>query len=377
MTERPKRRPAAPAVGRQIKELEERLAHLEAMLADVRAEAGRSSGAARAPARARGGSGVGARGAGPGQSRDVARPPQPGAHRFARADRARGRDSSRAGSGPACAPGAPPIGRSRGSRIRLAALDPGQTNDMMRYVLFCPDGLLEDVAGTTTLPGDRAGLLGRAARPPRAVDPRGAPRPRGRHRRPRDLRPSEQGAPRPHRGGDAADAPGPRGGGRPGGPARDAAPRRHRRRADGGGRHLRPPRVPRRAARPARARARHHARAGRRGSASASRTPSGCSSSCRTIPIPTPSPPRSRSRPCSAARGPRRPSAPSAPSRGPRTSRCARSSRSRWRRSTRAPSISSIGSPWWTCSPPSSRSPSARWTSSSTTIRWSGRSRRA
>jgi nanoRNase/pAp phosphatase (c-di-AMP/oligoRNAs hydrolase) len=25
---------------------------------------------------------------------------------------------------------------------------------MMRYVLFCPDGLLEDVAGTTTLPGD-------------------------------------------------------------------------------------------------------------------------------------------------------------------------------------------------------------------------------
>jgi hypothetical protein len=48
MTERPKRRPAAPAVGRQIKELEARLAHLEAMLADVRAEAGRSSGAARA-----------------------------------------------------------------------------------------------------------------------------------------------------------------------------------------------------------------------------------------------------------------------------------------------------------------------------------------
>jgi ElaB/YqjD/DUF883 family membrane-anchored ribosome-binding protein len=48
MTERPKRRPTAPAVGRQIKELEERLAHLEAMLADVRAEAGRSTGAARA-----------------------------------------------------------------------------------------------------------------------------------------------------------------------------------------------------------------------------------------------------------------------------------------------------------------------------------------
>ena len=47
MTERPKRRPA-PAVGRQIKELEERLAHLEAMLATVRAEAGRSSGATRA-----------------------------------------------------------------------------------------------------------------------------------------------------------------------------------------------------------------------------------------------------------------------------------------------------------------------------------------
>jgi hypothetical protein len=48
MTERPKRKPGALAVGHQIKELEERLAHLEAMLADVRAEAGRSSGAARA-----------------------------------------------------------------------------------------------------------------------------------------------------------------------------------------------------------------------------------------------------------------------------------------------------------------------------------------
>jgi hypothetical protein len=48
MTEQRKRRPAAPPVGRQIKDLEDRLAHLEAMLADVRAEAGRSSGAARA-----------------------------------------------------------------------------------------------------------------------------------------------------------------------------------------------------------------------------------------------------------------------------------------------------------------------------------------
>ncbi len=48
MTEPRKRRPAAPPVGRQIKDLEDRLAHLEAMLADVRAEAGRSSGAARA-----------------------------------------------------------------------------------------------------------------------------------------------------------------------------------------------------------------------------------------------------------------------------------------------------------------------------------------
>src|SRR5580765_6758312 len=38
--------PAAASVGRQIKELETRLAQLEAMLAEVRAEAGRSSGAA-------------------------------------------------------------------------------------------------------------------------------------------------------------------------------------------------------------------------------------------------------------------------------------------------------------------------------------------
>jgi hypothetical protein len=43
----PKRRRAAPAVGRQIKELERRLAHLEEMLADVRAKAGRSTGATR------------------------------------------------------------------------------------------------------------------------------------------------------------------------------------------------------------------------------------------------------------------------------------------------------------------------------------------
>jgi hypothetical protein len=43
----PKRRRAAPAVGRRIKELEQRLAHLEDMLADVRAEAGRSTGATR------------------------------------------------------------------------------------------------------------------------------------------------------------------------------------------------------------------------------------------------------------------------------------------------------------------------------------------
>jgi phage shock protein A len=35
-------------VGRQIKELEQRLAHLEAMLADVRTQAERSSGATRA-----------------------------------------------------------------------------------------------------------------------------------------------------------------------------------------------------------------------------------------------------------------------------------------------------------------------------------------
>jgi ribosome-binding protein aMBF1 (putative translation factor) len=48
MTERPKRKTATPAVGRQIKELEKRLAHLEAMLSEVRAEAGRSSGATRA-----------------------------------------------------------------------------------------------------------------------------------------------------------------------------------------------------------------------------------------------------------------------------------------------------------------------------------------
>ena len=39
--------PAAASVGRQIKELEARLAQREAMLAEVRAEAGRSSGAAR------------------------------------------------------------------------------------------------------------------------------------------------------------------------------------------------------------------------------------------------------------------------------------------------------------------------------------------
>jgi ABC-type transporter Mla subunit MlaD len=47
MTERTKRKAAAPAVGRRIKDLERRLAHLETMLAEVRAEAGRSSGAAR------------------------------------------------------------------------------------------------------------------------------------------------------------------------------------------------------------------------------------------------------------------------------------------------------------------------------------------
>jgi nanoRNase/pAp phosphatase (c-di-AMP/oligoRNAs hydrolase) len=47
---------------------------------------------------------------------------------------------------------------------------------MMRYVLFCPDGLLEDVAGTTTLPGDapvylvaRSGLRGRLTRAGRPV----------------------------------------------------------------------------------------------------------------------------------------------------------------------------------------------------------------
>jgi hypothetical protein len=43
----PKRKRAAPAVGRRIKDLEQRLAHLERLLADVRAEAGRSSGATR------------------------------------------------------------------------------------------------------------------------------------------------------------------------------------------------------------------------------------------------------------------------------------------------------------------------------------------
>ena len=39
--------PAAASVGRQIKELEARLGQLERMLAEVRSEAGRSSGAAR------------------------------------------------------------------------------------------------------------------------------------------------------------------------------------------------------------------------------------------------------------------------------------------------------------------------------------------
>jgi hypothetical protein len=43
----PKRKRAAPAVGPRIKDLEQRLAHLEKMLADVRAEAGRSTGATR------------------------------------------------------------------------------------------------------------------------------------------------------------------------------------------------------------------------------------------------------------------------------------------------------------------------------------------
>jgi DNA anti-recombination protein RmuC len=43
----PKRRRAAPAVGKRIKELEQRLARLEEMLADVRAQAGRSTGATR------------------------------------------------------------------------------------------------------------------------------------------------------------------------------------------------------------------------------------------------------------------------------------------------------------------------------------------
>ncbi|HTK92202.1 MAG TPA: hypothetical protein VL948_18375 [Verrucomicrobiae bacterium] len=47
MTERSKRKRATPTVGRRIKELEQRLAHLESMLAEVRAEAGRSSGATR------------------------------------------------------------------------------------------------------------------------------------------------------------------------------------------------------------------------------------------------------------------------------------------------------------------------------------------
>ena len=42
--------PAAASVGRQIKELEARLAQLEAMLAEVRAEAGRSSGRGSHPA---------------------------------------------------------------------------------------------------------------------------------------------------------------------------------------------------------------------------------------------------------------------------------------------------------------------------------------
>lgn len=48
MTERPKRKPAAPAVGRRIQQLEQRLAQLEAMLVEVRTEASRSSGATRA-----------------------------------------------------------------------------------------------------------------------------------------------------------------------------------------------------------------------------------------------------------------------------------------------------------------------------------------
>ena len=39
--------PAAAAVGLQIKELETRVAHLEAMLVEVRSEAGSSSGATR------------------------------------------------------------------------------------------------------------------------------------------------------------------------------------------------------------------------------------------------------------------------------------------------------------------------------------------
>jgi len=48
MPERAKAKaPAAASVGRQIKELEARLAQLEAMLADVRSKAERSSGAAR------------------------------------------------------------------------------------------------------------------------------------------------------------------------------------------------------------------------------------------------------------------------------------------------------------------------------------------
>ena len=65
----------------------------------------------------------------------------------------------------------------------------------------------------------------------------------------------------------------------------------------------------------------------------------------------------------------RRRSAPSDPSPVPRTWRCARSSTSRSRRSAPRRWISSIASPWWTCSRPSSRSASTRSTWSSITIR--------
>lgn len=47
MVAEPKRKRAAPAMGRRIKELEARLARLEEMLAGLRAEAGRSTGATR------------------------------------------------------------------------------------------------------------------------------------------------------------------------------------------------------------------------------------------------------------------------------------------------------------------------------------------